>query len=281
MNVGQHPRFLKFAILILFLTGCSSVHSKNDTDDESPQALKRQILELQKSQTAQAAKIEELNNKILMLKDQVQAPPQVVGPVAQSQGMQSPSVQSPHPVQDPNPKADVGLPPQEEATREATIPPPVEMKVDPLSPVAAPSPKKVVTKPKFLTPVEKLYRQVVINSKKQKLDEAGREVNLMLKQYRSSPLTNNALYLYAETLYERENYVKSAEEFEKLYKLFPDGNKAVAALYKLGMSYQKMGHPSEAQETFQNIVSVYPGSREALDAENQILGSQGDKKESQ
>ncbi len=93
----------------------------------------------------------------------------------------------------------------------------------------------------------------------------------MLKNYKDSPLTNNALYIYAETLYEQGNYAKSAEEFEKLYKLFPDGNKAVAALYKLALSYQKLGHPTEAQEAFENILTVYPGSREALDAEKQIM----------
>lgn len=266
-------RLLKFVFLPIFslfvLEGCSLFSRKTeqsagvpaaavspspsaDVSDDSPQGLKKQILELQKAQGEQSSKIEELNNQISVLKDQVG-------------NKQTKVARLVPPTEAPQPPAP------------APIAAPVvasETKVDPLIPVAAP-PKEEPKAKAGLTPVEKLYRQVVINSKNQKLDAAGKEVNLMLKQYRNSPLTNNALFLYAETLYEHENYAKSAEEFERLYKLFPDGNKAVAALYKLALSYQKLGHPTEAQEAFENIVTVYPGSREALDAQNQILNGNG------
>jgi tol-pal system protein YbgF len=125
-------------------------------------------------------------------------------------------------------------------------------------------------------PAEQLYLEVATEISKKQNAAAERDVTAMLKKFKDSPYTSNALYLFAENLYESSNYVKSAEEFERLYKTYPDGNKAVGALYKLALCYQKLGHPSEAQETFENIVALYPGSREALDSEKQILNTTSD-----
>jgi len=256
----KHRFFILSSVFLGFLAGCSTAKrpaSVSSLADDSNQALKTQILELQKSQSEQSSKIEELNNKILMLSGQA--------------GKSTPAQA---------PKSDLAPPPAQGAPPAAAAVVPVapvaeETNVKPLAPVPAP-PREGAKPKKGITAVEKLYQQVVMNSKNAKLDLAGRDVNLMLKQFKNSPLTNNALYLYAETLYERGNYAKSAGEFERLYKLFPDGNKAVAALYKLALSYQKLGHPTEAQEAFENIVTVYPGSREALDAQNQIMNGNGE-----
>ena len=46
--------------------------------------------------------------------------------------------------------------------------------------------------------------------------------------------------------------------------------KVPAALYKLGMSYQKMGRDSEAKETFERLRQEYPRSGEAILAEERL-----------
>ena len=74
----------------------------------------------------------------------------------------------------------------------------------------------------------------------------------------------------AETEFERGQVAQAASQFEKLYKTYPDGNKAVAALYRLGLCYEKMGHENEAKEAFQNVMTVYPGSWEALESEKRL-----------
>jgi TolA-binding protein len=154
------------------------------------------------------------------------------------------------------------------------VPPPPDIEVEeenvkPLAPVPA---AKVVFNKKQDTsdPAVKIYELVI--SKCQKAQDPSKEIALLLNKYKDSPFTNNALFYYANSLFEKGNFTKSAEQFERLYTLFPDGNKAVPALYKLAQCYQKLGHPTEAQEAFQNIVSLYPGSREALEAEKQIMG---------
>jgi TolA-binding protein len=233
---GQHQKrnilFISVA-LFLGLGGCSSVHESPIVDDSNAN-LKRQILELQKIQTQQSSQIEDLNNKISMLSKTPQPATKIVAP--------TPTLQAP--------------PPQTDNIRA-------------LAPILAPPDRERRIPSK--DPAFTLFRQIVADCKKPRLDDAAKSVALILKKFKDSPVTSNAIYLYADTLFERDNYAKSADEFEKLYKLYPDGNKAVSALYKLALCYQRLGHPAEAQQAFENIVTLYPGSREALDSEKQIM----------
>jgi tol-pal system protein YbgF len=121
-----------------------------------------------------------------------------------------------------------------------------------------------------LTGAERLYRQVLADLKQGKVAVAQKNVSLMMKGYKESPWTNNALFLVGENLFDHGQYLKAAEQYETLYKIFPDGNKAVSALYKLGVCYEKLGKPDEAHDAFQNVVGVYPGSQEAQMAQKKI-----------
>jgi TolA-binding protein len=226
-----------FMVAVISLMACSS----NKVLEENP-SLEKQILELQNAQNSIAGKIEDLNRQIEGLKEQLGSVSHPTGAAPNPAFSKSPVHSPPLPVE----KISEGVVPLRDETRKGE-------------------------RGKVLTPAEKLYREVVIDTKKGDLVKAGKGVESMLKRFKDAPITNNALYFYAEGLYEKGDYTKSSEEFEKLYKLFPDGNKAVAALYMLALSYQKLGHPTEAQETFENILTVYPGSREALEAQQQIM----------
>ncbi len=111
-------------------------------DEDSPQALKKQILELQKAQSADSAKIEDLSNKILVLKNQMG------GSVPTS------------PTSSPPPS--VPAPPELATAPQPLAPqPPATTQVNPLVAVAAPL--KVEKDKSSLTGLEKLYRQVVVD----------------------------------------------------------------------------------------------------------------------
>jgi TolA-binding protein len=226
--------------------GCSIMGEHSDPDVKQPAPLvskddlKSQVLELQKNQTRQQEEIAELNNKLLIL-SQKNSPT-----TPQSSSQISPKIQS-------------------------------SLAVNPLAvqpaPIALPVPAGESQNGRSKSQsAESLYTKFLGESKKPQTADAQKTVELMLKTYHTSPLTSNALYEYGNILYDRAKYNESAIEFERLYKIFPDGNKAVSALYKLALCYQKTGHPQEAQEAFQNVLTVYPGSREALDAEKQIVG---------
>ncbi len=218
-------------LLLIFLVGCAT-QTKPSTDLVEA---KREILELQRIQGSQAAQIEELNHKILVLvesRTQDKAPPPVAPIVSEA---------------------------------------PAE------TPVAPPDQMQVTTSPlvdKNSTGAERLYAQAVASAKKDQMSSLQKSVSLLLKGYKESPWTNNALFLLGEKLFEKGQYLKAAEQYETLYKNFPDGNKAVSALYQLGVCYQKLGKPNEAHEAFQNVVAVYPGSREASLAQKEISQSE-------
>ncbi|MDZ4677142.1 MAG: tetratricopeptide repeat protein [Oligoflexia bacterium] len=200
-----------FIIAMLALTGCMTRGSRVTSPDQIQ--IKNQVLELQKIQGKQAATIEELNNKILLLKDQL------------DNGKTVPVITTaPAPAPEKNPASN-------------------------------------------LSGQERLWARALANAKKPELYDLQKDVEILLKSYKSSPITNNALYLLAHTFYERGNFTQAALKFEQLYKNYPDGNKAVASLYKLGLCYQKLGRKDEAREALHNVVALYPGSREATQSE--------------
>jgi len=262
----------RIALLIpgIFLSACAVGGHSQGSGEVSD--LKRQIYELQKTVGAQDRRIEELNNKILLLKDRVDNKadnviPAEIGPPA----MEAPATSKTELL----PKA--GLP-QTGSTGTGTqiygvVSPPVS--VSKTAPTVIPAEEDPLPAKAYTGP-EKLFRLAFADSKKPQVGALEKDVEAMLRSYRESPLTNNALFLLAETLYNRGQFAKSAGQFERLYKLFPDGNKAVSALYRLGLCYKKMGRNNEANEAFQNIISVYPGSREAQDSQKQLAGRSGE-----
>lgn len=112
----------------------------------------------------------------------------------------------------------------------------------------------------------KLYEMALLDLKNKSFDPFKKKVELLVKGYKESPLTNNALFLLGETYFKNSDFKNASLTFEKLYSMSPDGNRAVQSLHMLGLSYERMGRKQEAREAYQSVMSIYPGSKEALDA---------------
>jgi len=80
------------------------------------------------------------------------------------------------------------------------------------------------------------------------------------------------LHLTLANLYSQEKYSRAIEEFKKVGPL-GDGNKADAALFKIGMSYLKMEQQSQALNAFKQLEKQFPGS-ELLEKAQQYLTTQ-------
>ena len=223
----QRIRIWPSLLVLLFSGACAS----NSVTPQEVAELKQQVINLQKTQGIQNNRIEELNNKILLLKDKIDNK-------EMNNGSSS--------------EAPLPIPPAVTAS-ENPIPVPV---------ISAPAREK--------DGPEKLYEQALQDLKKPQLSFLEHTVDQMLKNYKDSPLTNNALFLLAKAEFDHGQFSQGATQFEKLYKTYPDGNKAVAALFQLGLCYKKMGHFNEAKEAFQNVITVYPGSAEASAAEKEL-----------
>jgi TolA-binding protein len=236
-------------VLTCILSSCAG----QPTNNSEVQDLKKQIILLQKVQGQQQTQLEELNNKVLLLRDRVDGKSTASSP-------------------EPHAPGDLPAPEMPETSK-------MEVAMKPTPKVSASTAPPAVTAsmlPESSTAPEKIYNQALNDAKKPQTQFLERDVETLLKSYRESPATNNALFLLAETLYQRQQYSKAAEEYERLYKMFPDGNKAVGSLYRLGLCYEKMGHSDEAKEAYQNVISIYPGSREALDAEKRLENGSGE-----
>jgi len=86
------------------------------------------------------------------------------------------------------------------------------------------------------------------------------------------PLADNCQYWLGENLYSQEKYSQAIEEFQKVGPL-GDGNKADAALFKIGISHLKMDNQSQALSAFKQLEKQFPDS-ELLDKAQQYLTTQ-------
>jgi tol-pal system protein YbgF len=94
----------------------------------------------------------------------------------------------------------------------------------------------------------------------------------LLSRSQKHPLADNCQYWLGENYYSQENYTQAITEFQKVAPL-GDGNKADAALFKIGMSQLKMGQDVAARETFSQLETQFPNS-DLLEKARQYLTSQ-------
>ncbi len=105
---------------------------------------------------------------------------------------------------------------------------------------------------------------------------------VFLELSRSFPfhsLADNALYWLAEAYYTEQNYDKALQWFRKVGEKYPDENKAPDALLKVGYSYMEMLSNDEARRAFKKVRNRYPNSDAAVSASKALTKISGQKKE--
>jgi len=91
-----------------------------------------------------------------------------------------------------------------------------------------------------------------------------------LKKYPKSELNGSAQYWIAESFYSMGDYAKSISEFQILATKYPQNPRAKEAVYKQGLSFQKLNKAGEAKLFYQKVISAYPGSAEAYLAQGRL-----------
>ncbi len=82
---------------------------------------------------------------------------------------------------------------------------------------------------------------------------------LLVGQQQAHPLSDNCQYWLGECLYSQEKYHEAIDAFRKVQNL-GDGNKADAALFKIGLSYLKLNRKNDARAAFNELEKNYPQS---------------------
>lgn len=89
--------------------------------------------------------------------------------------------------------------------------------------------------------------------------EAIEEFRLLIDREPEGPLADNAQYWIGECYYSMENYPTAIIEFSKVFN-FPENNKSEHALFKIALSYEKLGRYKQATDNMNRFVHDYPYS---------------------
>ena len=83
-------------------------------------------------------------------------------------------------------------------------------------------------------------------------------------------LADNALFWIGETYFAAGDYKNAMRFYERVTKDFATENKAPDAMYKLGVSYEKISDLGMARKTFEECIRKYPYSTPAASAKQEL-----------
>lgn len=91
------------------------------------------------------------------------------------------------------------------------------------------------------------------------LSDSQKNFKKLLELRQDHPLSDNCQYWLGECLYSQEKYEEAIAAFQTV-KALGDGNKADAALFKIGLCYLKLDKKAAASSAFNDLINFYPKS---------------------
>lgn len=95
---------------------------------------------------------------------------------------------------------------------------------------------------------------------------ARAEFSRLVATYPEHTLSDNALYWAGESYYSRQDYESAITFFERIVKDYPRENKAPDAMLKISLCKEELGVEDEAQKVLRELIKTYPHSPAALKA---------------
>ena len=119
------------------------------------------------------------------------------------------------------------------------------------------------TKRRFDSRPIELYKQAYEYVREHQHAEAIEAFEAFLDQYPDHDYADNAMYWMGEAYYDSQNYEKALSCFEKVIQLYPDGNKVPDAMLKRALCLFNQGHKEGAVGAIGQLVARYPTTRAA------------------
>jgi tol-pal system protein YbgF len=88
------------------------------------------------------------------------------------------------------------------------------------------------------------------------------------------PKADNALYYSGLAYLSQKDFPRAAELFERVLSNYPAGDARVEAMLKLGDCRLRLQQPREARATWQEIVTHFPGTSAAAQAQTRLASTQ-------
>lgn len=94
--------------------------------------------------------------------------------------------------------------------------------------------------------------------------------SLFIKKFPNSARADEVFYLSGMMAFSSKDYGSALRDFNQVIKQYPYSNKKPAALFAKGAVLRKMDMAPLAKNAFAKVVTQYPGSPEALRAQNEL-----------
>ncbi|MBI3753222.1 MAG: tol-pal system protein YbgF [Deltaproteobacteria bacterium] len=232
----RQSSFLALAIS-LFIVGCANLKQEQSLKD-----INSRLAELEQAQSKTNASLEEVNNKFLLLQEQV---------TANKNGVEELKAMA-VPVIPPEDLKVVKLE-GEETKKETAKKEEIEK-------------QSSIKKTEYLPGPEALYNEAQNLFIAGRLSESVDKFSNFILHYPKHRLANNAQYWIGEAYYSQRDYQKALLEFKKVVDNYPNENKAPDALLKIGFSYLELGSREKALEMLKTVMEQYPASEAAAKA---------------
>jgi tol-pal system protein YbgF len=94
-----------------------------------------------------------------------------------------------------------------------------------------------------------------------------------VRRFPATELSDNAQYGVGECFFAQSVFDSAAAEYAKVEAQYPQGDKVPAALYKLGLSQDKLGQAAASKKSFDDLIKRFPNSGEAQLARERLGGT--------
>jgi tol-pal system protein YbgF len=94
-----------------------------------------------------------------------------------------------------------------------------------------------------------------------------------VRRYPAAELSDNAQYGVGECFFAQTLFDSAAVEYARVEQIWAKGDKVPAALYKLGLSRDRLGQKDAAKKAFEDLVKRFPNSGEAQLARERLGGT--------
>lgn len=91
-----------------------------------------------------------------------------------------------------------------------------------------------------------------------------------LRRFPSVDLSDDAQYGVGECFFAQAAFDSAAVEYSVVPARWPDGNRVPPALYKLGLSQERLGRADDSKKTLQDLIRRFPRSAEAQLARERV-----------
>jgi len=126
------------------------------------------------------------------------------------------------------------------------------------------TPKAAKTKLSLPSDAQKReYQQAYGLIKEKNFDEAIKQLHLFIEHYPEGALAGNAYYWLGEVYLVLPKLEQARQAFSVVVSAFPDHRKAADALFKLGVSYDRLQDPARSEQYLNEVQLKYPESTAA------------------